>query len=133
MFEARVNQLASGASIKVAELDNRHALIKFSSANSGFVQPLFILPYDDVWEFSVPSAIKFDNISEFPQGLLAALFVSNSKNKRAFWCIEQISGKYLLSAMLNFPSDSLTPSEFSRICNALVSEVDKLESAILKK
>ena len=131
MFESRLQQLASGASINVAELDSRHALIKFTM-QSGVVQPVFVIPFDEVWEFSVPSIIKVPNIADFPQALLAALLTANSKNKRSFWCVEQLNGSFLLSAMLNFPDDNLTPAEFLRICNALVLEVEKLEANFRK-
>lgn len=132
MFEWRLQQLASGASLKVAELKSTHAILRFSM-NSGLTQNVFIVPYDEVWEFSVQSAIQFYNPAEFPQVLLAALLVQNTKNKRAFWCIEQLNGKYVLSGMLNFPADNLTPVEFDRICRALVTEVDKLETAFLRR
>jgi len=132
MFEWRLQQLASGASLRVSELKSTHAILRFSM-NSGLTQNVFIVPYNEVWEFSVQSAIKFYNATEFPQALLATLFVQNSKNKRAFWCIEQLGGEYVLSGMLNFPADNLTPAEFSRICNALVTEVDKLEMVFLRR
>lgn len=132
MFEWRLQQLASGASLRVAELKPTHAILRFSMS-SGLTQSVYIMPYDEVWEFSVQSAIKFYNAADFPQALLAVLLVQNSKNKRAFWCIEQLSGQYVLSGMLNFPVDNLTPAEFSRICKALVIEVDKIEIAVLRR
>jgi len=73
--------------------------------------------------------IKFPNASDFPQALL---MTKNSKNKRAFWCIEAISGQHVLSAMLNVPESALTAAEFGRICKALVNEVDTLERALMK-
>jgi hypothetical protein len=130
-FEWRIQQLAGGASLYINEIDYRHAVLKFNM-NSGRVQPLWIIPYEEVWEFSVPSAIQFNNPGNFSQALLAVLLAKNAKNKRAFWAMEQINGKHVLSAMLNFPSDNLTPAEFGRICRALVFEVEQLELAFLQ-
>lgn len=131
-FENRVKQLATGASLKISDLDDRHAVLKFTMVG-GRVQPLWVVPFEEVWEFSVPSAIYYDSVGSFPQALLAALMAINAKRKRAFWAIEHNSGKHILSAMLNFPDDNLTPAEFSRICWALVHEVESLEQAFLKK
>jgi hypothetical protein len=130
-FESRLRQLARGASLNIAEVDYRHALLKFRMASDA-VQPVWIIPYDDVWEFSTQSALKCDRREDFPQAILAVLLAKNSKNKRAFWCIETINGRYTLSAMLNFPETGLTSAEFERICWSLVKEVDNLEQAVLK-
>lgn len=130
MFELRLRQIASNASLNVHTVDNRHALLMFK-ARSGRSQPLYVIPYDDVWEFSVPSAIKAGGPGEFPQVILGSLLAKNAKNKRAFWCIEQINGQCVLSAMLNFPNANLTGAEFGNICRALVTEVDNLESMFL--
>lgn len=131
-FEQRVRQLASGASLKIFEADNRRATLKFTM-KSGRTQPLWIIPFDDVWEFSVPSVIAFRSLADFPHALLAMLMTINAKRKRAFWAIESVAGMHVVSAMLNFPSDNLTPVEFARICRALVFEVENLEQAFLAK
>lgn len=128
-FETQVRQLAQGSSLKIYKVDYRHAELLFTI--SGRDQALWVLPFGDVWEFSVQSALKFDNEEAFPQWLLATVLTQNSKNKRAFWCIETLNNKYVLSAMLNFPSSVLSPSEFYNICWALVREVDVLEQAFV--
>jgi hypothetical protein len=128
-FENRVRQLAQGASLNIAKVDNRLALLKFKMA-SGVVQPLWIIPYDDVWEFSTQSGFQLERAEDFPQALLTVLLTKNGKNKRAFWCIETIADQYTLSAMLNFPETALTSAEFGRICWALASEVEMVEQAI---
>lgn len=128
-FEYQVKQLAQGASLKISNVDYKHATLLFDRARGG-VQALWIIPYGDVWEFSVQSAVRYDNPQEFPQWLMAGLLTKNSKNKRAYWCIEILGGKHVLSAMLNFPASVLTSSEFASICRALVTEVEVLEQAI---
>jgi hypothetical protein len=129
-FEDQVRELARGASLNVYEVTPKHATLIFTMA-SGQKQILWILPFGDVWEFSVQSAIKVDKPDGFPQWLLVTLLTKNSKNKRGYWCIETISGKHILSAMTNFPSSALSASEFNTICWALVREVEKLEQAFV--
>ena len=67
----------------------------------------------------------------FHRDCLAILLAKNSKNKRAFWCMEELDGKHVLSAMANFPETALTAAEFDRICHALVIEVDNIEQALM--
>ncbi len=128
-FEGHVRQLADAASLKIAEVDEKHAVFRFNS-DSG-TQTLWVLPFDDVWEFSCQSAINFPNIEDFPQKIAVLMLAMNAKNKRAFWCIEKIGDKHVLSAMLNFPQTALTAAEFERICIAIVREVERLEKALL--
>lgn len=128
-FESRVRQLCTAASLKIAEVDQKHAVLRFSSQSG--TQTLWILPFDDVWEFSCQSAVSFPNIDDFPQKIAVLMLAMNAKNKRAFWCIEKISDKHVLSAMLNFPETALTAAEFERICFAIVREVERLEQALL--
>jgi hypothetical protein len=130
-FESQVKHLAYDASLKIAESDGNHALLKFNMGN-GRVQPVWIIPYDDVWEFSCPSIIAFERLDDFPQWLLCIVMTQNSKSKRTFWCIEGVGSKHVLSAMLNFPVSAITAAEFDRICRALVTEVDALEEAFRK-
>ena len=129
-FENKISDLARRTSLKVAEVDATHAKLRFIM-NSGLSQTLWILPFGDVWEFSVQSGIQLDSLDKFPQWLLAWLLTQNSKNKRAYWCIETLGGKYVLSAMLNFPASVLDANEFQHVCLALVSEVERLEQAFL--
>ncbi len=130
LFETHIRQLAEGASLKVYEANERHAKILFKM-ESGRTQTIWVLPFGDVWEFSVQSAIRYDNLDSFPQWLLATLMTQNSKNKRAYWCIETLSGQHVLSAMLNFPASVLNSVEFSKICLAVVHEVEVLEQAFI--
>lgn len=127
-FGTRVLQLANGVGLKVERANDYIATLLF---NSNFrVYPLHIVPFSDVWEFSVQSLISFDKEDEFPQFILAMLMSRNSKSKRGFWCIESLGGKYCLSAMFNAPETSLTAAEFNRVCSALVSEVTAIEQAV---
>jgi hypothetical protein len=92
-------------------------------------QPLFILPYGNVWEFSCPSIIKADRSEEIPTFILTAVLEINAKKKRGFWCIEEISGKQTLEYMHNIPESLLTPEEFHTISWGIVKEVESLEEA----
>ena len=128
-FGTRVLELAGEASLQVSDVNERRGLISFNV--EGRKQVVWIIPYDDIWEFSVQSAVQFSSLEEFPQGLLAILLAKNSKNKRSFWCMEELDGKHVLSAMANLPETALTAAEFDRICHALVLEVDNLEQALM--
>lgn len=127
-FETRIQQLANGAGLKVASVNSQLATLLFDSDLR--VYRAFVIPFGDVWEFSVQSLISFDKEDKFPQFILAMLLARNSKSKRGFWCIEALGGKHVLSAMLNVPDVSLTAAEFERICKALVTEVVAIETAI---
>ena len=127
-FETRIQQLANGAGLKVTGVNSFLATLLFDSDFR--VYRAYIMPFGDVWEFSVQSLFSFDNEDKFPQVILAMLLARNSKSKRGFWCIEALEGKHVLSAMLNVPDVSLTSAEFERICRALVHEVAVIETAI---
>ena len=130
-FETSLQKLADGAALKVAELTHRHAILKFNMS-SGRVQTVWVLPFDDVWEFSAQSMLEYDSVDDFPLWILQTVLAKNSKNKRAFWCLEELRGKHILSAMVNFPNAALTAAEFDRICRALAQEVDNFEQIIFK-
>ena len=130
-FESRIRRVASEASLNIAKANETFGLLKFNM-ESGNVQPVYVVPFDEVWEFSTQSALDTDDIFKFPSGILAWVLFRNSKSKRAYWCIESIQDKYYLSAMTNIPDISITPAEFSRTCRALVAEVEQLELALAK-
>ena len=127
-FEKRLKQLADASKLKVAEVDDKHALLSFAIEDR--TQILWVIPYDDVWEFSCQSAVSFDKIEEVPASIASLVLSINAKNKRSFWCLEKIREKHVLSAMLNFPETALTAAEFERISWAIVKEVDRLERAL---
>jgi len=129
MFRERLTQLANGASLKVAQVDEKHAKLLFNSDTGS--QTVWILPYNEIWEFSCQSGYSVGDVAEMPQALLAALMQQNAQNKRASWCIEKIGQKFILSVMTNFPVDSLTAAEFGRICVALVNEVERFEKLLI--
>lgn len=126
-FQRRMKNLCSRSGLKIADLDERQAKMIFNI--SGRRQPLFIINYDGVWEFSCPTILSAPEISEFPAVIMAFVLEQNAKNKRGFWCIETIGSKKVLSYMHNIPGDILTPQEFEKICWQIVKEVDKLEQA----
>jgi hypothetical protein len=128
-FDVRVRDLANRANLTVGSLTGSRARLGFRCRRNS--QTLWIQPFSDgIWEFSCVSAISYYRPTDFPQSMLAMALVQNSKNKRGFWCLEQIRDTYALEYMQNFPEYLLTPEEFSRICWIVVENVDNLESAI---
>jgi hypothetical protein len=130
-FDRHLRQLAQNANLKVADADHRRAMMKFETKTG--TKTLWIIPYDDMWEFSAQSAIKFPQLADCPQWIAVVVLSINAKNKRAFWCIEKIRGEHVMSAMLNFPASALTPALFHDICWDIVREVAKFEMAVYEQ
>jgi len=128
-FHARVRELSNRAGLMIEDVTTQRAKLRFRCSRDS--QILWIYPYDTVWEFSCRSAFSHPEPGRFPQALLAAVLVENSKNKRGFWCLEKIGAEYVLEYMQNFPEYLLTPDEFDKICWGVVKEVDNLEAALL--
>lgn len=126
-FQRRITDLARQSGLKIAELGSSSAKLIFDVGEHS--QPLFILPYEGVWEFSCPSIIRVDRSEDFPSFILTTVLEINAKKKRGFWCIEKIGGKETLEYMHNIPESLLTPSEFNAICWGIVREVESLEEA----
>lgn len=130
-FETRFRNLASEASLNVNKASERLGLLVFTM-ESGVNQPVFVLPFEEIWEFSTPSMLAVDDIDELPKFVLATLLLRNSKNKRGFWCIEAVEEKLIVTAMTNVPEASITAAEFERICRNLVYQVELLEQIVRK-
>lgn len=126
-FERRVKDLAHRAGLKIADVNANRAKLLFSIG--GHTQPLWIYPYDDIWEFSCPSLIAVDDADLIPKPILIAVLELNASQKRGFWCIEEIGGKKVLEYMHNVPEKLLTPDEFRQICWSIVKQVEALEEA----
>lgn len=126
-FERRVKDLAKRANLKVAETKSASAILTFTVGSH--TQPLFILDYSGIWEFSCPSIIAMENAFDIPHAIVLVVLERNSKNKRGFWCIETLNQKKTLEYMHNIRHDLLTPEEFSDICWGIVKEVETVENA----
>lgn len=127
-FERRVKELSSRAGLKVSELSSQRAKLMFNV--EGHSQPLFIIPYEGVWEFSCPSILAVDDAKEIPSAILIVVLKENSTAKRGFWCIERIGDKDVLEYMHNIPENLLTSDEFYKICWGVVKQVEKLEEVM---
>lgn len=126
-FERRISDLASKSGLKIAELRSGFAELHFTVGSHS--QPLFIVPYDNIWEFSCPSVVSCSDPRDFPQVVLAAVLEINAKRKRGFYCIETIGGDKVIEYMHNVIADTLTPAEFSAACWGVVKEVENFEEA----
>ncbi len=129
-FERRVKELADRSSLKIADLNSRRARLLFTIGEH--TQPLWIVPYGEVWEFSCPSIIAAEDADDIPKPVLVAVLERNAQKKRGFWCIETIGGKKTLEFMHNIPEGLLTPDEFRKICWSVVKEVEALEGAFIE-
>ena len=127
-FERHVKDLARRSDLKVANLSSKSAKLLFTV--NGHSQPLYIIPYDNVWEFSCPSILVVDNASEIPAAILIFVLKENSKAKRGFWCIEDIQGKSVLEYMHNMPENLITSDEFYQVSWGIVKQVEALEEVL---
>ena len=129
-FDERLNELAGGTGLSIGALVGGKAKLAFQCKRE--TQTLWIVPYGDgIWEFSCVSVVIFPTLEEFPQPIVASTLAQNSKNKRGFWCIEDLNGRFALEYMHNIPEYLLDAQEFNTICWNVVTMVDNLESAIL--
>lgn len=126
-FEKRMKDLAQRSGLKVADLSSRSGKLIFNI--HGHRQPLLVLPFDGVWEFSCPSVIADSDMDIIPKPVLQFVLERNSTVKRGFWCIREIGGESVLVYMHNIPQQLLTPEEFHSICWGVVKEVEQLENA----
>ena len=130
-FRNTIQKYASHHSWRVAEVDNDHALLRFSM-QSGRTQILYIMRYDLTLEFSVPSLVNFDSENEIPHYLSTLLLQRNTEKKYGFWCIEKVGGKFVYSYMHNAEIQLIDVEYFGKVVRALLNECDDFEGSILK-
>lgn len=130
-FRNTIQKYASHHSWRVAEVDNDHALLRFSM-QSGRTQILYIMRYDATLEFSVPSLVNFDSENEIPHYLSTLLLRRNTEKKYGFWCIEKVGGKFVYSYMHNAEIQLIDVEYFGKVVRALLNECDDFEGSILK-
>lgn len=114
-----------------ADINDSRAILRFK-ADSGNTQTLFILSYDNTLEFSVPSGISYDSISDVPGFLSTLLLRKNANRKVGYWCIEELGGKQTFSIMHNAEISLINVDYFGLIVSELVAECDEVEQAVLK-
>jgi len=125
-FADTIGNYCSQIGWKLTDLDSKHAKIKFSM-QSGRTQNLFIMNYDSVVEFSVPSAAIFDSYDEIPHILSSILLLKNSEYKMGAWSIEKIGEKFCYSVMHNCELRVLERDSFGRIAVMLIKACDEFE------
>ncbi len=130
-FRNTIQKYAAQHSWRVAEVDNDHAVLRFSMS-SGRTQILYIVRYDTTLEFSVPSLLSYDSDSEIPHYLSTLLLQRNASQKYGFWCIEKVGGKYIFSYMHNAEIQLIDVEYFGKVVRALLNECDEFEGTILK-
>ena len=113
----------------INDINDSRVIIKFNM-ESGNVQTLFIIRYDNTLEFSCPSGIKFDDIDNLPHKLSTLLMVKNAEYKIGFWCIENIDGKQVFSVMHNAEMSLIDVNYFGKVVFKIIQECDDFEQAI---
>jgi hypothetical protein len=97
---------------------------------SGRTQTVYILAFGDTVEFSVQSALYFDDEVSIPHNISTDLMRKSCTNKVGMWVLESIQGKFVYSLMHNCAIEHLTFQEFERNVEYLIGGVDKFEHAI---
>lgn len=91
-FKPMIEKFCANSGWKPNDLKENSASLKFTM-DSGREQVLYIIKYNEIVEFSVPSVASFDNESDIPHVLSTILMQKNATYKIGSWCIEKISRK----------------------------------------
>ncbi len=74
--------------------------------------------YDSTREFSVPSALCFDNTDKIPHFISTLLLTRSREKKVGFWCIEEIGDGQTDSCVHNVELALLNNPYFSTVVRA---------------
>jgi len=128
-FERTIRKYCSANGWKIADLNSRRAILKFSM-NSGRNQTLYIIRFESRLEFAVHSMAAFDSEEDVPHILSTMLLKRSAQLKIGFWCIEEIGGKQVYSCMHNAEMELLNSDFFANVVTALIKECDDFEDVI---
>ncbi len=130
-FEDLVINNSAKAGWKIAKLNDRQAILKFSM-DSGIEQRLYITKYDSILKFSVPSAAVFDSLEEIPHIVSSILLTKNAGYKLGEWCVEKNQGKMVYSIMHNVDMNFVDSGYFVNLVHFLISECDKFDGFLVE-
>ena len=130
-FRSTVRGYCNEIGWQISDINDSRAILRFDM-ESGNVQTLFIIRYDNTLEFSCPSAVKFDDLDEFPHTLSTFLLSRNSEFKIGFWCLEEISGKHTFSMMHNAEISLIDIDYFTKVVYKLIKDCDSFDIAAEK-
>ncbi|MBF2064453.1 MAG: hypothetical protein IGS39_08530 [Calothrix sp. C42_A2020_038] len=116
---------------KIGDINDSRAVLKFVM-ESGSTQILYIIRHGYTLEFSVPSGINYESADDVPGWISTRLLAQNSQYKIGFWCIELISGRYVISIMHNTIISLMNIEYFQAVVTALVATCDEFEQAIVR-
>lgn len=129
MFERTIRAYCNQIGWTISEINKGRAILKFDG-DSEYIQTVYIIDYNGIIEFSVPSMLLFSSYDEIPHQLSTILLCLNSKYRIGEWCIENISDKLVFSIMYNCGFESLDRQSFEDIVTNLVGVCDKFEQSI---
>jgi hypothetical protein len=128
-FKNTIQRYCQEIGWKIAEVDDKHAILKFSM-DSGTNQILFIIRYETTLEFSVPSIAAFDSEDNVPHYLSTLLLKRNSQKKIGFWCIEEVGNKHVFSYMHNAELQLINTEYFGDVIRTLINECERFEKIL---
>lgn len=125
-FQATVREYCAQQSWKIADLNDRRAILRFVMDDDR-TQTCYIIRYESTLEFSVPSELNFDTINDVPH-FFSTLLLQRSRDKKfGFWCLEEIGDRQVFSCMHNAEMQLLDSEFFARVVAALIAECDEFE------
>lgn len=130
-FQRTIQRYANDQNWRIAEIDNGHAVLKFRM-DSGRNQQVYILRFENTLEFSTASMAIFDSENQIPHYLSTLLLQRSAERKYGFWCIENLSGKFVYSCMHNAEMELIDSNYFGAVVRALISEVDDFEGILIQ-
>jgi hypothetical protein len=128
-FRTTIQGYCNQVGWKINDINDRRAILRFDM-ESGSMQTLFIIRYDNTLEFSCPSGVKFDDIDNFPHWFSTYLMQKNAEYRIGFWCIEKIDAKLVFSIMHNAEITLIDPEYFAKVVLKLIQDCDDFEKAV---
>ncbi len=115
----------------IAELQEDKACLNFEM-DSGRTQSIYILNYNSVLEFSVPSSAIFETPDDIPHFLSTTLLSKNAEYKIGAWAMEQVGDKFVYSIMFNEHINAIDTGGFKNIVMFLLAECDGFDGFLIE-
>lgn len=131
-FERTIRKYCNDHEWNLNYIDDKEAVLKFEGdEDHELVQTLYVTRFDTTLEFSVPSALRFDDEDDIPDHVSTALMKANTSLKQGFWCIEKINDMHVYTIMHNEEGRIIDSERFGVIVRSIIKECIKLEKLFL--
>ena len=128
-FKNDMKSYCRQAGWSIDSIEDDHLTIRFSM-ESGREQIVYIINYNSIIEFSVPSIAMFNNQDDIPHNISTELLQKNSKFGIGAWSIETIGENYVYSVMYNCTLEELGGELFEKVVLTLRDECDTFDCVV---